>query len=621
MFSRIVENSHMRCEKYGISKKQKLSSRILDLKDITRRLEDSSDLILASETIIKKLYNELKETHFLAVLTDCEGCVLSIIGDEKIGGLVFNIGIRPGVFMDEKSIGTNAISLALIENKPIQLHGKEHYLNVFDEMTCSCVPIHDDNDRLIGTLDLSGYKYSIHTHILEVLIATSYAIEKNYALTKLVNQKKKKSDFSNCFYTIPLSAIIIDKEGFVMYSNEKINQIFGYRPDEMNIYELVNDWQYIQEQLDKGLKVEKLEVKINSRLNKIKTFISVYINNNSGNDINYVCYFKDIELKRKNAENINKLKATYTFNKLIGNNENFRKTIEFAKKISNSKSTVLLIGESGTGKEIFAQSIHNYCNRKDKPFIAINCGAIPENLIESELFGYEDGTFTGAIKGGKKGKFELADGGTIFLDEIGELPYELQNRLLRVIEEETISRIGGTEKAIDVRIIAASNKDLKEEVENKRFRKDLYYRLNVLPIYLAPLREKKDDIILLIDYYLNKISNKLNKKKINIPEKYYEKLINYSWPGNIRELQNFVELIINTEKLPRLDDDVFDVEIYRHHYIEDEEVTLAEIEKEHIVKVLKKHKANISISANVLGISRNTLYRKINNYKINCIEM
>ncbi|MCK5764063.1 MAG: AAA family ATPase, partial [Clostridiales bacterium] len=186
MFSRIVENSHMRCEKYGISKKQKLSSRILDLKDITRRLEDSSDLILASETIIKKLYNELKETHFLAVLTDCEGCVLSIIGDEKIGGLVFNIGIRPGVFMDEKSIGTNAISLALIENKPIQLHGKEHYLNVFDEMTCSCVPIHDDNDRLIGTLDLSGYKYSIHTHILEVLIATSYAIEKNYALTKLV---------------------------------------------------------------------------------------------------------------------------------------------------------------------------------------------------------------------------------------------------------------------------------------------------------------------------------------------------------------------------------------------------------------------------------------------------
>ncbi len=621
MINRIVEDSHKRCEEYGISKMQKLSNRILDLKDITRRLEDSSDLILASETIIKKLYNELKETHFLAVLTDCEGCVLSIIGDEKIGELVFNIGIRPGVFMDEKSVGTNAISLALIENKPIQLHGKEHYLEAFHGMTCSCVPIHDDEDKLIGALDLSGYNYSSHTHILEVLIATGYAIEKNYALAKVVNQRKSESNFSNCFYTIPIPAIVIDKEGFVLYSNEKINQIFGYRPDEKNIYELINDWQYIQKRLDKGLKIEEFETKIDSRLNRIKTFISVYTINDSTDDVYYVCYFKDIELKRKNAGNINNLKATYTFNKLVGNNENFRKTIEFAKKISNSKSTVLLIGESGTGKEIFAQSIHNYSNRKDRPFIAINCGAIPGNLIESELFGYEDGAFTGAVKGGKKGKFEIADSGTIFLDEIGELPYELQNRLLRVIEEEAVSRIGGTEKAIDVRIIAASNKDLKEEVENKRFRKDLYYRLNVLPIYLAPLREKKDDILLLVDYYHNKISNKLNKKKIDIPDKYHEKLINYSWPGNIRELQNFVELIINTEKLPQLDEDSFNVEIYQNYYIEDDESSLAEIEKEYIIKVLKKHKGNISISAKIMGISRNTLYRKMNTYKNDCTKM
>jgi PAS domain S-box-containing protein len=621
MLRKIISESHKRSVSYGISSDQKYSNKILNPDELTRKLKNSSDLILASETIVNKLYNEIKDTHFLAVLTDSTGCILSIIGDEDIGEIVFSVGIQPGVYMDEKSIGTNAIGLALVKDKPIQLYGEEHYIKAFHDMTCSCVPMHDENDKIIGILGLSGYSYSVHTHIIGMLVAAGYAIEKNYELLRINKVSQEYIYMPLCFDTIPIAAFVLDQDAFVIHCNEKIKTIFGYSPERISIYNLVEDWHKIQERLIAGLTVEDIEVKIESKSNRIKVFISVYRINTKDKDYSYVCYFKDIELRRKNEENINNLRATYTFDKLIGNNQHFIRTIEFAKKIADSKSTVLLIGESGTGKEIFAQSIQNYGNRKERPFVAINCGAIPENLIESELFGYENGAFTGASRGGRKGKFEIADGGTLFLDEIGEIPYELQNRLLRVIEEETVSRIGGTEKSIDVRIIAASNKDLKEEVEKKRFRKDLYYRLNVLPIYLLPLRERKEDIPMLFDYYQKKISNRLNKKIIEIPKPYFEKLINYSWPGNIRELQNFIELIINTEFLPEMDFENTNQLLPQTLRVHEEELSLEQVERQQIIKLLKKHKCNITLTAKSLGVARNTLYRKIESHQIDCTKM
>ncbi|MCS4465766.1 sigma 54-interacting transcriptional regulator [Clostridium botulinum] len=184
-----------------------------------------------------------------------------------------------------------------------------------------------------------------------------------------------------------------------------------------------------------------------------------------------------------------------------------------------------MTGDSGTGKEVFAQSIHNYSDRKDKPFIAVNCGAIPRNLIESELFGYEEGAFTGAKRGGYRGKFENSHGGTIFLDEIGEMPLDMQIKLLRVIEEGVINRIGSSKQIpVNSRIIAATNKDLREEVEKGNFRKDLFYRINVLPVYLPALKKRREDIPLLIDYFMNKTSKHLNKRKVEIPSVYMESL-------------------------------------------------------------------------------------------------
>lgn len=329
----------------------------------------------------------------------------------------------------------------------------------------------------------------------------------------------------------------------------------------------------------------------------------------------------------KHRKSLNRLlngQAIYTFDKIIGIDKDFIKIIESAKKISNSRSTILITGESGTGKEIFAQAIHNYSNRRDMHFVAVNCGAIPANLIESELFGYEEGAFTGAKKGGNAGKFEVADGGSIFLDEIGEMPLEMQVRLLRVIEEGVLNRIGSSKQIpINFRIIAATNKDLRKEVDRGNFRKDLFYRLNVLPINIPPLRNRKDDIPLLVDYYMDKISRKLNKNKGKISKSLMEKFLQYDWPGNIRELQNIIERIINTENMPE--------EILHQHELSIitkknpakdsmrlEDMKLETVEKNHILKVLKSYGGNISLAANAMGIGRNTLYRKMKKYNIEC---
>lgn len=330
---------------------------------------------------------------------------------------------------------------------------------------------------------------------------------------------------------------------------------------------------------------------------------------------------------RKSLERLSNCQAIYTFDKMVGIDENFINTVEYAKKISNNRSTVLITGESGTGKEIFAQSIHNYSSRRNKHFIAVNCGAMPSNLIESELFGYEEGAFTGAKKGGNIGKFEAADGGSIFLDEIGEMDLKMQIRLLRVIEEGVISKIGSSKQIpINVRIIAATNKDLEEEVKKGKFRMDLFYRLNVFPIYLPTLRDRKDDIPILIDYYMNKICKKENKYKKKIDENLMQKFMQYEWPGNIRELQNIVERIINTENIPKeiLKKHKFDLIIKSNNsknFIKLEDMKLQTVEKNHIIKVIKYFSGNISLAADALGIGRTTLYSKIKKYNINCSDL
>lgn len=425
---------------------------------------------------------------------------------------------------------------------------------------------------------------------------------------------------------MPIGIAISDETGLIRNANDKFLDMFGYISSEvysMSMDMILHDFKHIKNRLQIEDKIENKEVYINSRKNKLRFTLSVYYINKQDEEKEILYLFTDSKRERKLANRIIENCAIYNFDKIIYKSKKMERIISFAKKIADSKSTVLITGESGTGKEVFAQSIHNISSRREMPFIAINAAAIPRNLIESELFGYEGGAFTGAKRGGQPGKFEIADKGTIFLDEIGEMPLELQTRLLRVLEEGIVSRVGSVEQNyVDVRIIAASNKDLKREVTLGNFREDLFYRLNVLPLRLIPLRERKEDIEPLINYFMETLSKRLNKRKVKITKGEMEILLKYDWPGNVRELENLVELTINLEFFPyevfknyKLDKNKQQKEIAITS-IDEDKYSLNEIEKNHILYMLKKNDGNISLTARKLGISRNTLYRKMEKFNL-----
>lgn len=302
---------------------------------------------------------------------------------------------------------------------------------------------------------------------------------------------------------------------------------------------------------------------------------------------------------------------------IVGESKPIKEVLSVITKVAKSDTTVLIRGESGTGKELVARAIHNLSDRAQQKFIAISCAALPESLLESELFGYERGAFTGAMRR-KEGRFELADGGTLFLDEIGDISLEMQVKLLRVIEGQEFERLGGKDLVkIDVRILAATNQDLEQRIQEKKFREDLYYRLNVISIVLPPLRERKDDILLLTDHFLKKYSKKLNKEIAGITPKAKDVLLNYSWPGNVRELENVIErgmVLCRSNVL-----DVSDLPEFRameRKEILEDNLTLQELEKRYISRVLQQTKGNMGQTADILGIHRNTLRLKIKEYGI-----
>ena len=313
--------------------------------------------------------------------------------------------------------------------------------------------------------------------------------------------------------------------------------------------------------------------------------------------------------------------ANYCFDDIIGESATIQETKKQALKYSKAHSSVLIYGESGTGKELFAQSIHRTSNRSSGPFVAVNCAALPENLIDSELFGYEEGSFTGAKKGGKIGKFELAHQGTIFLDEISELPLHLQSRLLRVLQEKEVVRIGGDQVIpIDVRIIAASNKDLLDCIENEKFREDLYYRISVLQLNIPPLQKRSEDILLLFKHFIKRDERLFHF----ISNANLEPLLSYKWYGNVRELENVAErfmVLCQGEILTQESIETILIQAlynYHAHIPNDEEDSPSQIseENERIQSALKKFGGNKEKAAEMLGMSRTTLWRKLKKEQI-----
>ena len=343
--------------------------------------------------------------------------------------------------------------------------------------------------------------------------------------------------------------------------------------------------------------------------------------------------FDDIQKVNKNIVEVSNQYNRITLDDIHGTSQSIQSLKDYIRIVANSNSTVLITGESGTGKELIARSLHSCGNRKDKPLVVINCSAIPDSLLESELFGYVKGAFTGANNNGHMGKFELANGGVIFLDEIGDMPLYLQSKLLRVIQEKKIERIGSNKSIdLDIKIIAATNADLRQKIREKKFREDLFYRLNVIPIQTCPLRERKEDIKPIVEKLIEKYSLISDKKIMEVDKKVMDALINYDWPGNVRELENVIELVMNTcgdsDKiiLSMLPENILQIknkniildEIEKESFeiLSDE---FQEIEKSYIIKGLKKYGNSTEgkkIICEKMNIGLTTLYRKLKKFNI-----
>ncbi len=344
-------------------------------------------------------------------------------------------------------------------------------------------------------------------------------------------------------------------------------------------------------------------------------------------DINELCTVieKAIEKRGLQLENLylkEALAQATSYCDLIGKSQIMKNVFETIDSVAKTDSRILITGESGTGKELVARAIHKNSQRANNPFIAVNCAAIPDNLLESELFGYEKGAFTGAMER-KLGKFELADGGTIFLDEIGCMSSAMQSKLLRVIQDNCIDRVGGNSSiSINIRLLAATNLNFTKAIANKSFREDLYYRLNVIPIHLPPLRERKEDIGLFLDYFMNKYNKELNRQVEGFDQKATMLLKTYDWPGNVRELQNIVErlLALSSSSIITRDEVEKNLSFYKIFPVDtlDQQFqsAVAGFEKAYITRALEQNNGNKTQAAKILGMARTTLLSKINALKL-----
>ncbi|WP_319001848.1 sigma-54-dependent Fis family transcriptional regulator [Clostridium estertheticum] len=625
----VIKRSHARSVDYGIEKGTIFPQKMLKLEGMKDNISKNRKLLNAASRFMVTLYEFLKGSGFFIVLLDNECCILKIIGDEDVVEEALSLNMVVGAYMSESSIGTTAMGIAIKEQNPIQISEKEHFIVAYQRWTCSAAPIHDVDGTIIGLLNLTGGREKVQKHTLGLIVSAVKCIENQINVEYINNRLLETYQYMNTVVdSIYLGIYVINKEGILKTINKEACSILRIKEEDIigkKVDTILPDWINIFEKIIKGNVYNNIEVTLSNETTKTRYNVSANPIEIDNEVKGLVVVFTAIKKIIKSVNKYSSGRAIYNFEDIVGDSPEIKKVIEYAKIISSSPSTVLIQGESGTGKELLAQSIHNYGDRSNKTFIAINCGAISKNLIESELFGYEEGSFTGARRGGCAGKFELSSGGTLFLDEIGEMPLDMQVNLLRVLQEGYITRVGGDKIIpVDVRIIAATYKDLKKEVEKGRFREDLYYRLSVIPIKIPSLIERKGDLPILIDHLLKIKANKLNKKLTIMSAGIYEKMLNYNWPGNIRELENCIENIVNLngESTMVFGDDGKNKSINNDCSnkvlsVENKKIyTLAELEKNEIIKAMDQNECNMTKTAKDLGITRATLYSKIKRYNI-----
>lgn len=630
----IIAESWIRCKKANLNPYINNKTLQLNKHDIIKLLEKNKFLVNIALPIIRMAANLIVGSGFRIDLVDSEGYILkSIVNEQDVLKRSRKVGSIEGNNRSELFAGTNGIGLALYLEEPVQIFGAEHYNIQYHRWTCACAPIRINKNKIIGVINISGHFSFLHKHTKGMAASIAKDIENaiiiDQKVSELTNANKFLGMLINSIYD---GLIVVDSQNNITHINLIGAKILGIAI-EQSIGKKLDSIVHIDSSLLEIFKSERQHVdKIVSvsmpLSNERKQFLVTtrFIKDNKQNITNTMTVFGEMKRIQRLASGIIGAKARFTFKDIIHKSEKMERIVQIAKKIARSNLKVLINGESGTGKELFAQSIHNESIRKDRPFIAINCAALPRDLVESELFGYDEGAFTGAKKGGRLGKFELADGGTLFLDEIETMPLDIQPKLLRVIESNEIMPLGSNKLIpINVRVISSTNKELDLFIKENKFREDLFYRLNTTFIDIPPLRERKEDILVLIKHFVSKLGYEFDENSKDI-KKALEALLSYNWPGNVRELENVIENIVILSKNHEIVYDLLPDKIkncircisrnrVKSPLEVDLNLNLEYIEEKIILTALKKNNGNNTKAALDLGIDRTTLIRKRKKYE------
>ncbi len=579
-------------------------------------------------------YDAIKGKGLLITIANADARVARTCGDLDVLREADRLNFGPGANWSEACVGTNAIGTALATGRPMQVFASEHFCESHHSWNCTAAPILDPRGNVWGCFDISGPTWSDHSESMDLVLHAARALEQN--LSRLYCSElegQMASLFSSMFNSVMTGVLFLNKSGRITSANNTAELLLCKSGDALRgrkAEELFDMSPYLAQAKNASLcepVIVKCLINPNLYIRVMPTFSA------SGAWLDTIVTVSETQRSRQFATGQRPSNRQQTdtkevkgFDHVLHASQSMRQVIRQAANAARTPSTVLLTGESGTGKELFARGIHQSGPRAKHPFVAVNCGAFSEELVQSELFGYREGAFTGAVKRGRVGKFQKADKGVLFLDEVSEMPLSQQVNLLRALEERAIVPVGGTSPLpVDVKILAATNKNLRELVDQGRFREDLFYRLNVVTIAIPPLRERGNDVSLLADYHLRRLCDSFGIDCPQIGPEARDLLVAHDWPGNVRELINCLEYAANN-----LSGDWLLPEHLPHYLLErtcgravesgslcrSKGFLLKQREANAIREALDFHEGNISKTAKALGIGRNTLYAKMERYDI-----
>ena len=621
----LIRRSHARSARYGLDPHLDGAPEAggLSAAGLRKRINGQREFFDLARAQIDTLYGLLKGTGFCMALADSEGYVLYVVGDAELVEHFKRRRCLPGYRWLERDVGTCAIGLALEEKVPVFLPGDAMFSMDARRLSNAGAPVFaPDGGVVLGAISLSGESAMMHVHTLGLVRQAAETVTSQLRERERMRDLATTNQYLRALIESDSRGIVtVDSHGRIVQTNRSARRLFSLpvSPAGRDFEDFTGGRSGVLEHLATGKSFKAREILArHSGMTHFASFDPICMSN--GEVVGGLLTVQEKKEVMGMAVEVTGSHAHFTFDSILGSSACLGQALRHARIAAASTAPVLLCGETGAGKELFAQAIHNGGERRNRPFVAINCGAIPKELLESELFGYEEGAFTGARKGGRPGKFELADSGTLFLDEIGDMPFDMQVKLLRVLQTGEIQRVGGLRTVpVDLRVISATNKDLRQAIEQQKFRADLYYRISTLNILVPPLRERPEDILPLAEYFIQRHRLRLNKPTAVLPPDTAAMLTAHAWPGNVRQLESAVERAMHLAEGGDLLAEHFGIAgLERPRQAAPSEPsggpgqgTLEDLEQRAVAEALARHNGNIRAASRALGVSRPTLYRKL----------